>query len=337
MKVLIVKTSSMGDLVHTLPTARDMARAIPGIEIDWLSEESFADIPALSPHVSHVYRTAFRRWRKTPLASGVRAEVRALRHALAAERYDLVLDLQGLLRSGWAASWTRSRVAGYSFRTVREPAAAFFYDVRLDLGAELGAVRRSRMAAARALGYEIDAEHPVFGLKTAAPQAIDTDALGTFAVFVPNASRESKCWPEERWIETGRWLAARGVRALVFWGNDKERERSGRLVRAVPGAVLAPRTRLAEAAAIMRASRLMLGVDTGLSHLGAALGVPGVGIYTTTPSSILGLCGDGGPHLSVGGSGAVPEAGEVKAALQRVLTESEPAPGRRAFSETENS
>lgn len=335
MKVLIVKTSSMGDLVHTLPVARDMARAVPGVRIDWLSEESFADIPGLSPHVSRVYRTAFRRWRKTPFAPEVRAEVRELKHALAQERYDLALDLQGLLRSGWAASWTRARVAGYGFRTVREPAAAFFYDVRLDLGPELGAVRRSRMAAARALDYRIDAEHPVFGLRTPAPQALDTEALGTFAVFAPNASRESKCWPEERWIEVGRWLASEGIRALVFWGNDKERERSARLVGAIPGAVLAPRTRLAEAAAFMRASRLMLGVDTGLSHLGAALGVPGVGIYTTTPSSILGLCGDGGPHLSVGGSGVTPEAGEVKAALERVL--SEPAPGRRAFCETENS
>ena len=155
MKVLIVKTSSMGDIIHALPLVHDLTAAHPDAEIHWLAEESFRDIPTFAPAVSSVHRTAFRRWRRTPFAASVREEIGALKSALREADYDAVLDIQGLLRSAVAARWTGKPVTGYTRRTVREPLASWFYDKTLDLPESLGAVRRYRLAAAEAFGYPV--------------------------------------------------------------------------------------------------------------------------------------------------------------------------------------
>ena len=148
MKILVVKTSSMGDIIHALPVTDDIRENLPDAEVHWLSEESFKEIPALSPVVSKVHVCAFRRWRKNVFSSKTFAEVRALRAALAGERYDVVIDEQGLLRSAWPASWTRAPVHGFSRDTVREPAAAFFYRHPHRIPEEVGAVKRYRLLAA---------------------------------------------------------------------------------------------------------------------------------------------------------------------------------------------
>lgn len=315
-KILVVKTSSMGDIIHALPLAADIRAARPDLEVHWLAEESFADIPTLSPVVSRVHRTAFRRWRKTPFAAGVRAEVRALKKALRAERYDLALDVQGLLRSALAARWTGSPVAGYARAVAREPLASFFYDRKLNLPESLGAVRRYRMAAAEAIGYSLTEEAPRFGLEAKAKPSLVVD--GPFAAFAVNTSRDEKLWPEERWVRLGEALNARGMKSVLFWGGASEEARCRRIAEAIPGALVAPRAPLAQVAATIARAELLVGVDTGLAHLGAALGRPSVGIFVSTPTETLRLIGDG-PVASLGGVGVVPETDEVLAAVEDVL------------------
>ncbi len=317
MKILVIKSSSMGDIIHALPVAHDIRQALPEAELHWVAEESFRDIPTLAPAVSKV------RDGLPPLAQGhssgpVRAEMADVKNALRAEHYDVVLDIQGLMRSAMVARWAGVPATGYSWGTAREPIASLAYARKLDLPASLGAVRRYRMAAAEALGYEIDPERPVFGLQANAEPSVKP--AGPYAALAVNTSRDEKLWPEEYWTHLGRKFAGAGLRSVLFWGSDVERERVERLVRTIPGAEVAPRTTLATTAATLARAECVVGVDTGLAHLGAALGRPSVGIFVSTPTETLKLVGDG-PVRSLGGIGQCPDVDEVWKALVAVQGE----------------
>ena len=304
MKILVIKSSSMGDIIHALPVAHDIRQALPEAELHWVAEESFRDIPTLAPAVSKVHVTAFRRWRKAILSGPVRAEMADVKNALRAEHY--------------VARWAGVPATGYSWGTAREPIASLAYARKLDLPASLGAVRRYRMAAAEALGYEIDPERPVFGLQANAEPSVKP--AGPYAALAVNTSRDEKLWPEEYWPHLGRKFAGAGLRSVLFWGSDVERERVERLVRTIPGAEVAPRTTLATTAATLARAECVVGVDTGLAHLGAALGRPSVGIFVSTPTETLKLVGDG-PVRSLGGIGQCPDVDEVWKALVAVQGE----------------
>jgi len=144
VRILIVKTSSMGDVVHALPLASDLARHVPDAKIDWLVEESFAAIPAMSRHVAGVKQVALRRWRRRPFQPRTRAEIAAVKGGLRRSTYDWVLDAQGLLKSAWVARWAGAPVAGFSSRSARERVASLFYARRFDIPRELHAVDRCR-------------------------------------------------------------------------------------------------------------------------------------------------------------------------------------------------
>ncbi len=305
----------MGDIIHALPAARDIREHLPDARIDWVAEESFRDIPGLSPAVEKVHATAFRRWRRNIFGAETKAEAAALKAALRAEKYDLALDIQGLMRSALVAKWTGAPAAGYTFRTVREPLASLFYARRLDLPASLGAVRRCRMAAAQALGYEIDEENPRFGLEAKEAPAFEVPA-DSVALAV-NTSRDEKLWAEENWVELGARLHAEGLSSVLYWGSGVEKARCARIAEKIPDAIVAPRSRLHVTAAAIKRSRGLIGVDTGLAHLAAALGVPSVGIFVSTSAETLRLIGDG-PAESLGGVGIVPSVDDVAAAFSRV-------------------
>ena len=305
----------MGDVVHALPLAADIARARPDALIDWACEEAFAALPRMSPHVNEVRRVSLRRWRKQLLSPAMWSEVARVRSKLRDARYDLVIDCQGLIKSALVSSWTRSPVAGYDQRTVREPLATRFYARSFEVPVDLPAVQRCRELGAQALGYALEGP-PRFDLKpTATPLAgIGEDT----AVLLVNTSRATKLWPEERWIALGRWLTERGLRSSLFWGAPEEAERVRRLAEAIPGAVVAPRSGLDVLGASLARARLVVGVDTGLTHLGAALGRPCVGIFCDYPIERVGLTGDG-PVESLGGVGQQPALEQVQAACERVL------------------
>jgi heptosyltransferase-1 len=309
--ILFVKTSSLGDVVHHCPAVSDAARNLPGAAIDWVVEESFAGIVAMHAAVRRVIPVALRRWRARLWSPAVWRELAALRRALAAERYDFVIDSQGLIKSAVISRLATGERHGLDRDSAREPFAARFYDRRHRVPRALHAVERNRRLAAAALGYS--AQGPCdYGLRAgeSAPQA----PMDPYAVLFTMTSRADKLWAEERWRELGRLLAARGLRAVLPWGNGAERARCERIAGAVQGATVPARMPLGELATLLRGARCVAGVDTGLSHLAVALGVPAVGVYCGSDAALTGLYGARAKNL--GAPGAPPSAPEVLASLE---------------------
>ena len=313
-RVLIVKTSSMGDVVHALPAVSDMHNAIPGLQVDWLVEAPFAAIPRLHAGVGRVLPLAWRKWRKRLLAADTRVAMAALRTQLRREPYDLVLDLQGLLKSVLWGLQARGPLAGYDRASIREPLAALFYSRRAAVPRQLQAVARNRQLAAAHLGYALPATPPDFGI---APPAGSWAAPSPSAALIPCASRPEKLWPEDRWIAAGQRLQAAGLTPVIVWGNADERSRAERIAAAC-GGVLPPFLSVADMAAVLGAARQIVGLDTGFSHLAAAFGVPTIGIYCDHEPGLAGLSGPG-PVASFGGKGQVPTLDVVLAQLDRHL------------------
>lgn len=314
-RFLLVKTSSMGDVIHNLPAATDLARAFPGCVIDWVVEEAFADVPRLHPAVRRVVPVALRRWRRSLASPATWREFGALRAALREERYDRVIDTQGLAKSALLASLAAGPRCGYDRTSAREPLAALAYGSRCAVERALHAVERNRRLAACCAGFALEGGAD-YGI--VAPQrAFDWLPPGRYAVLLTATSRDDKLWPEERWVELGRRLAERGLGSVLPAGSVSERERAARLAHAIPGAVAAPPLALADLAALLAGSAAVAGVDTGLTHLAAALGRPVAGIYCATDPGLTGVLA--ARAVNLGAAGRPPTVDEVLDAMHAVM------------------
>ena len=314
MRLLIVKTSSMGDVVHALPVVADVLRHDPGASIEWLVEGAYAAIPQLHPGVKRVVPMAWRKWRHSLLSGATWRAMRGLRAELRREPYDLVLDLQGLIKSAMWAHQAIGPVAGYDRRSVREPQAAWAYQRTAAVGRDVHAVQRCRLLAAAHLGYAAPTDAPDFGLRAPArgwgPKA-------PYAVLIPNASRKEKLWPERHWVAVGKRLRERGLIPLVLWGADEEQTLAERIAADCEGDV-PPFLRVGEMAAVLAGARQVVGLDTGFTHLAAALGRPTLGIYCDHEPGLAGITGSG-PVASIGGKWQVPSRNDVFALLEQQL------------------
>ncbi|MFL6572678.1 MAG: lipopolysaccharide heptosyltransferase I, partial [Burkholderiales bacterium] len=226
-RFLFVKTSSLGDVVHQCPAVSDAARAVPGARIDWVVEESFAGIARMHACVERVIPVAVRRWRGALWKRSVWSEVAALRAALAAQRYDAVIDTQGLLKSALIARCAPGPRHGMDRASVREPLAALFYDRRHPVPRALHAVERNRRLTAAALGIGVASDLD-YGLRSSMPPPPGVPA--SYSVLLTMTSRADKLWPEGRWIELG---CALGLPVVLPWGNSEERGRAERIARGI--------------------------------------------------------------------------------------------------------
>lgn len=277
----------------------DAARAAPGAAIDWIVEEPFAGIAAMHRAVRRVIPVALRRWRGALWKPSVWSEIGAWRRQVRAERYDAVIDTQSLLKSVLISRAASGTLHGLDRASAREWLAPSFYDVRHPVPRNLHAVQRNRLLTASALGYEVS-EAADYGLRV--PQ---THKSG-YVVLLTMTSRADKLWAEERWVELGRNL---GAPTMLPWGSEPERERAQRISAAVGGTVL-PRKNLEELARLFVGARGVVGLDTGLTHLAAALGVPTVGIYCGSDPALTGLYG--APLArNAGAPGQAPTVAEV--------------------------
>ncbi|MBI4998742.1 MAG: lipopolysaccharide heptosyltransferase I [Rhodocyclales bacterium] len=314
MRILLIKTSSLGDVVHNLPVATDLARHFPEAAIDWVVEEGFAELPRLHPAVRRVIPVAIRRWRRSLYAPATWREIGAFRRAIRAESYDAVVDSQGLLKSALITALAIGERIGHDAHCAREPVAARFYDRRIFVSRSQHAVERNRQLAATALGYRLSPTID-YGIETP-PLVAPWLPKGDYAVLLTATSRADKEWPEEDWQALGMALIATGLRCVLPGGSAAERQRAGRLATSLGRAVAAPPMNLTELAALLAGASLVVGVDTGLVHLAAALGRPTLALYCGSDPTLTGVLA--GPNaVNLGGPGSAPKAGEVvRRALQ---------------------
>jgi len=279
LNILIVKLSSLGDVVHAMPAVQDLRAALPHARIDWVVERGFAPLVARCEGVQRVIPCELRRWRRAPLARSTRHEWRAFRNDLHRQSYDAVLDLQGLTKSALIAHMARLASGGKRYAMANrtegssyEAPTRWVADVAIPVGPQSHAVQRSRELCARALGYGL-AGPPRYGLGAA-------DRHDNTVVLIHGTSREDKCWPEPRWIALGERLLAQGHRLGLPHGNDAECARSVRIAQALGArAEVWPRLSLDALTERMARSAGAIGVDSGLSHIAVALDLPHVQIY----------------------------------------------------------
>ncbi|WP_130483558.1 lipopolysaccharide heptosyltransferase I [Sphaerotilus mobilis] len=315
-RILVVKTTSMGDVVHALPAISDIARAHPGALIDWLVEAPFAAIPKAHPAVRRVMPIAWRKWRKSLGRPETRAAIAALRADLQAERYDLIIDFQGLLKSVMWAVQAHGPRAGYDWQSIREPLASLFYRHKARVSREWHAVVRNRALAADHLGYARPVDAPDFGL---APPVSSWQPPEPYAVLIPCASRPEKLWPEDRWQHLARRIRGQGWTPVILWGSPAEQALALRLAEGSGvDAVVPPFLSVADAGSVLASARLVVGLDTGFTHFAAAYARPTLGIYCDHEPGLAGVTGSG--HVrSYGGKGQVPTLAEVEAGFDAAL------------------
>jgi heptosyltransferase-1 len=283
VKVLLVKMSSLGDVVHCLPAASDIAAA--GHELHWVVEDAFAAIPAAHPGVAQVLPIAWRRWRRALWRS--RGELAAFVGGLRRQRYDLVLDAQGLFKSAAVSCLARAgNRTGMDRASVREAGAALFYQRCIPVPRQAHAIDRLRLLTALALGVEPPGDAPCFGLR------VDAGAVAPAPddLLLHGTTWASKHWPEYFWVELAERLRAAGRTVGLLWGDDAERARAERIA-AASGAVVLPRQELPALMALFAGVRRVVGVDSGLLHLAGALGIPTLGLYGSTDAGRTGVRG----------------------------------------------
>lgn len=309
MRVLVIKTSSMGDVIHALPALTDAKNALPNIVFDWVVEEAFAEIPGWHPAVDQVIPVAIRRWRKSIFKGSNSTEWREFRAQLGKRHYDLAIDCQGLLKSAWLGTLVKASVAGYDRRSVREPLASFFYRHRYPVSKRMHAVERIRALFAQALDYQLPAGRGDYGLQSRYFCSVDEEPRSI--VFLHATAREDKLYPEADWRELAARLTGDGYQIRLPWGSEHERQRAQRIAAGIAGVEVLPRLNLHGVACVLAQARAVVAVDTGLGHLSAALAVPTLSLYGPTDPDLIGAYGDNQYHLG----GKQPKAAEPFAAL----------------------
>lgn len=314
--ILFIKTSSLGDVIHHMPAVTDARRARPGDRFVWLVEEDCVPLVRLHPAVDEVIPVASRRWRREGLMSAaVLREMAAFRRAVQARRYDAVVDTQGLFRTGVMTWLARGARHGYDRASIREPLASAFYNVRHAVSRELHAIERNRLLTGLSLGYAPQGA-PDYGLDRA---ALRDGAAAPYAVLLHATARADKEWPVANWIGLKDVLARHGVDLLLPWGREDERERAVRIAEGLPRARVIDRLPLDGVARLIAGASFVIGVDTGILHLAAALGVPLVAIFAGSQPKLTGPVGSG-PLEVAGTRGQAPLVEDVAQALARVTS-----------------
>lgn len=288
MRVLIVKTSSMGDVLHTLPALTDAQQAIPDIHFDWVVEEGFAQIPSWHSAVDRVIPVAIRRWRKAWFSAPIKAERKTFRDAVRLLQYDAIIDAQGLVKS--AALVTRLAHGikhGMDWSTAREPLASLFYNRKHHIAKQQHAVERTRELFAKSLGYNKPQSQGDYAIAQHFLTEVNADA-GQYAVLLHATTRDDKHWPEANWRELIGLLNNAGIRIKLPWGAAHEEARAKRLAEGFPYVDVLPRMSLEEVARVLAGAKFVVSVDTGLSHLTAALDRPNITLYGPTDPGLIG-------------------------------------------------
>ncbi len=294
MRVLVIKTSSLGDVIHTLPAVSDAASQVDA-RFDWVVEESFAEVPGWHGSVERVIPVAIRRWRKSPLEAWRSKEWQQFKRCIQEKNYDAVIDAQGLVKSAWLTHYAKGPSYGLNRDSAKEPLASRFYNHPVAISKEQHAVERIRQLFAKSLGYKLPDGDGDYRIERA--QLPSRASQEKYLVFLHGTTRTSKYWPENYWHILANRLACTNLKILLPWGNDEEKQRAERIARKAANASLLPRSDLRTLAGILAEAQTVVSVDTGLAHLTAALGTPNITMYGPTSPTLVGTYGANQIHL----------------------------------------
>jgi heptosyltransferase-1 len=323
MKILIVRLSSLGDVVHNMPMVADILARHPDAQIDWIVEEAYAGLIALNKGVRDVIPIALRRWRKQLGRRSTWREIADFCRRLQREQYDYVFDTQGLLKSGIVMGIARTAAHGIKLGLANgtegcgyEAPTRWFQHKSVAVSPRAHAVMRARLVAAAGLGYS-PSQPADFLLAAPAMPAPAWLPDGPYAVFFHATARASKQWDSRNWVETGKAIRQLGMPVLLPWGSAGERQAAAQLAAQIPDAIVLPRLPLLEAVLLAERARLVVGVDTGLTHIAAAYRRPTVEIYCDSP--VWNTAGDWSPAVvNLGDRGKPPGAEQVWQAIERL-------------------
>jgi heptosyltransferase-1 len=312
-EILFIKTSSLGDVIHHMPAVAESRAHFPQSRISWLVEEAYAPLVALHPAVDEIIPVAWRRWRKRLLAPQIWREIGDWRRRVGETPAGKIVDTQGLIRTALMSRFANGTRHGYDSRSIREPLAAHFYDVRHAVSRQLHAIARNRQLTARALGY-VSSAAADYGLNRAALRSGDE----RYAVLLHGTARPEKEWPVASWIVLGKQMNRRGLSLIVPWGNEREHARAMEIADAVPNARVPDWQSIEQMARLIANAQCVVGGDTGFVHLAAAFGVPLVAIFSGSDPALSGPIG-AGPIEAIGAKGVTPTVEEVGGGLDKVL------------------
>ena len=320
MHILIIKTSSMGDIIHCLPVIADIRAHLPEARIDWVVEDSFVDIPRMCPAINQVIPVAIRRWRKNIFSKKTWGEISAFKRSLA--KYDAVIDCQGLSKSALISLLVKGTLHGFDWRSGRDPFASIFYAKNHAVSLQQDAVARNRELVARALGYEIPKSAPNYGITIKDDASESRMAIGSQADYIialHGTSRDSKLWPVVNWVALGKALNEKNLSLALPWASDSELKRANAIASQLKNAKVLPKLNIAQVASVISHARAAIGVDTGLTHLAAALNIPTIAIYTDSNPAHNGvIAGAQAKAINLGNIGVTPSAEQVLQAFGKL-------------------
>jgi lipopolysaccharide heptosyltransferase I len=299
MRGLIIKMSSMGDIIHTLPAVTDAIKAVPNIQFDWVVEEAFTDIPKWHKQVQQVIPIALRRWRKSIWSAIQDGEIKQFYRQLRAQEYDFVLDAQGSIKSAITTRLSQGCRLGMDKDSVRESLAYLVYQQTFSVPRQQHAINRLRQLFAKALKYPLPETLPDYGINKENLSQTKIELPKDYLLFIPNASCSSKHWPNHSWSLLIEEMNHQGVSVFIPWGNENERKNANRLTNKNPLAHVLPYLSLNEMAAVLAHAKAVVAVDTGLSHLSAVLGIPTIVLYGPTNPELVGTIGSSQLHIKI--------------------------------------
>jgi heptosyltransferase I len=293
VRILIVRLSSMGDMVHSLPAITDAARALRGVEIDWVVDRAFSEIPAWHFAVRDVIASPPRR-----VLNLYSQEFKEFVKILQSKTYDLIIDLQGHWKSAFAARLAHGISAGYDKQSVNEWGAQFFYKNQYFVSRNQHSIKRMKELLAHALNYSFDANLIDYGINKNRLPPNSLEWKEPYLVFIHSTSWDSKCWPETYWQELVARSVDAGFSVALPWGTEAERERAERIASNQLKAIVLPKLSISQKASVIAGSSGTVGLDTGLSHIAAALDIPSVTLYGATDPFFIGATGKNQFHLA---------------------------------------
>ncbi len=322
-KILLVKITSMGDLIQMLPALTDAANAIPGIKFDWLAEESFQEIPRLHPSIDKIIALPYRRWKKNISQAIKSGEINRFWRELRSNHYDMVIDAQSNLKSALVSLLARGSKYGLDSKSVREYGAQFAYSNKIAISRMQNHTERMRQMLAIFLAYEQPTTQVDYGVSKAHLPSLDFALPEQFVMVIPIASCNNKLWPEQYWQEVIHDIAGSGYDVVLPWWSTEEKERALRLKKDSLRIHLLPTLTLTQKASVLAQAIAAISVDTGLAHMAAMLNIPNITLYGSSDPNHCGTMGREQIHIKASGPSCSPCA-QAKCTY-RGLSQYEPA------------